>query len=157
MKTKIIVLLALMLTTINLAQNTEIQTPVIDEVVSNVETQPVPFQLADVPPLARDCKTKWKLEKRQKCTRSFINNHVNQKFNTELVSELGLMGRIKIDVSFTIDKEGRPKNISATGGPEMMNLHAIEVIQILPQLSPAMHNGKLVEVAYRLPIVFDIV
>ncbi len=158
MKTKITLLLAIFFAAISFAQNSETEKPqTISEKVTASEPEPMPFKLADVPPLAPDCKAKWKVEKQQKCTQIFISSHVNRKFNTELVSELGLTGRIKIDVTFTIDKEGKPKNISATGGPEIMNQHAVEVIEILPRLTPAMHNGEVVEVSYNMPIVFDIV
>ena len=157
MRTKITLLLAIFFAAISFAQNSETEKPQTNsEKVTASEPEPMPFKFADVPPLAPDCKAKWKVEKQQKCTQIFISSHVNRKFNTELVSELGLTGRIKIDVTFTIDKEGKPKNISATGGPEIMNQHAVEVIKLLPQFQPALQEGKPIEVSYHLPVMFDI-
>lgn len=158
MKTKITLLLAILIATISFAQTSKTEKPqaVTQDVTTN-EAEPVPFQLVEIPPLAPKCKTKWKVEKQKKCTSRFISDHVNRKFNTNLVSELGLTGLIRIDIFFTIDKDGKPKNISAAGGPEIINQHAIEVIQNLPQLTPAMQNGELVEVAYKMPVVFQIV
>lgn len=155
MKSKILLFLLIQLPTINFAQTTETKKTQISTEITN-ETKPISFQLVEVPPLAPDCKAKWQVEKQQKCTRDFIVNHVNRKFNLELASDLDLTGRIRIDVSFIIDKEGKSVNIRATGGPEIMNQEAVEVIKKLPQLIPAMQNGKTVEVSYKLPILFYI-
>lgn len=158
MKTKILLFLLILLTTIGFAQTTETEKAQNDtEEISPNESEPIPFKLVEVPPLGPDCKAKWKREKQKDCTAKFIINHINRKFNTELASDLGLTGRIRIDVSFIIDKEGKSIYITATGGPDIMNQEAIEVIQKLPQLTPAMQNGKTVEVSYKLPILFDIV
>lgn len=157
MKTKITLLLAILFTTISFAQTSDTEKPQANsQEITTDEAEPIGYNHVDVPPLAPNCKTKWKLEKRQTCTREFINGYINRKLNTDLVSELGLTGFVKIEVTFTIDKEGRSKNISATGGPEIMNQNAVEVIETLPQLSPAMNNGELVEVFYKVPIAFSI-
>lgn len=157
MKIKTTILLAIFFTAICFSQNTETETPQINtEKATATETQPMPFKLAEFPPLAPDCKEKWKIEKQQNCTRNFILNHVNRKLNTNLVSELGLTGFVRIDVTFTIDKEGNPKNISASGGPEILNQNAIEVLKTLPQLTPATHHGELVEIYLKFPVALDI-
>jgi protein TonB len=157
MKFKIILLLAIFFTTLSFAQTDNIEKTQTNTLkVKATETEPMGYNRVEMPPLALNCKTKWKLEKRQKCTREFINDYINRKLNTKLVSELGLTGFFKIDITFTIDKDGKTKNISATGGPEIMNLNAEEVIQTLPQLSPAMHKGELVEVFYKVPVAFQI-
>ncbi len=148
MKTKIVLLFSFLFTASIFAQ---------DIAIVKSKSEPIPFQLVEIPPLAPDCKVKWKIEKQKKCTKEFIINHVNRKFNVELAPELGLTGRIRIDVTFIIDKEGKPKDINATGGPEIMNQEAIEVIQNLPQLTPASQNGETVEIIYKLPILFDII
>lgn len=157
MKTSITLLFAIFFTTISFAQTSEKGKPQTNsqETTTN-EAEPIPFQLVEVPPLAPKCKPKWKVEKLRKCTSRFISDHVNRKFNTTLVSDLGLTGLIRIDITFVIDKEGKPKNISASGGPEIINQHAVEVIQNLPQLTPATQNDEVVEIAYKMPVVFEI-
>lgn len=91
MKIKTALLLAIFFTTICFSQTNETEKPQTNsEKVTASEPEPMPFKLADIPPLAPDCKAKWKVEKQQKCTQIFISSHVNRKFNTELVSELGL-------------------------------------------------------------------
>ncbi|MCZ4318926.1 energy transducer TonB [Aequorivita viscosa] len=157
MKTHISLLVLILLTTIGFAQTIIAEKPQIktEEFTAN-EAKPMAFNLAEVLPLASGCKAKWKVEKQRECTRKFIMNHINRNLNTDLVSELGLTGFFKIDVSFTIDKAGNIKNISATGGPEIMNQNAVEVIKMLPQFTPAMHNGEMVAVYLKFPIAFDI-
>ena len=157
MKTKIILLLYIFLTTISFSQTIETEkTETYTEEVRVSEPKPIAFKLVDVPPLAPDCNAKWKLEKLQKCTLNYIFGHVNRKLNTDLVSELGLTGLIRIDVTFTIDKEGNPKDITASGGPEILNQNAIGVLQTLPQLIPAIHQGEIVEVYLKFPVALDI-
>ena len=134
-----------------LSNESEFNEPIIIELNEN---EIVPFPIVDNPPLAPDCKTKWKVEKRKECTSNFIQHHVQRKFNTELAGDLGIVGRIRIDLEFVIDKSGKAVNITATGGPELMNQNAIDVISTLPNLEPATHNGGIVNVSYKLPILF---
>ncbi len=155
MKIKITLLLTILITTINFAQTTEIEKPETYTEVKVSEPEPIPFQLVEIPPLAPDCKTKRKVEKQKKCFVDFIVKHFNRKFNTNLASDLGFTGRTRFEVDFIIDKEGKIKNITATGGPDIMNQHAVEVIKLLPQFTPALKEGKPIEVAYHLPVIFD--
>ena len=117
----------------------------------------VPFPVVDNPPLAPDCKSNWNLEKRKKCTQDFISNHLMRKFNTDLASEVGVSGKIRITIEFIIDTNGNVVNVTAKGGPDIMNENAIEVISSLPVLRPGTHKGQLVNVSYREPLLFQIV
>ena len=82
--------------------------------------------------------------------------HVNKNFNTELAGDLGISGKIRIEVNFIIDKNGDIINITAEGGPEVMNDNAVEVIASIPTLKPGMKNGEKVNVSYVLPILFQV-
>ncbi|WP_299156840.1 energy transducer TonB [uncultured Tenacibaculum sp.] len=120
------------------------------------ESKIIEFNEVEAPPLAPDCKSKWDIEKRKKCTNKFIKKHIMKKFNTNLVNDVDLTGRIKIIIEFIIDKNGKPINIRATGGPEIMNQNAIEVIGLLPKLSPGMQDGKPINVSYKTPLIFQV-
>lgn len=120
------------------------------------ESQIIEFNELENPPLAPDCKSKWDIEKRKKCTSKYINMHVARKFNTDLAAEVDVTGKIKINIEFVIDTNGRPINITANGGPEIMNQNAIEVIGLLPDLKPGTNKGKPVNVLYKMPLVFQI-
>lgn len=120
------------------------------------KSQIIEFKEVENPPLAPGCKSKWDLEKRRKYTIKYFNRHVAKKFNINLASELGLSGKIKIDIEFVIDTDGKPINITANGGPEIMNQNAIEVIGLLPDFKSETKNGKPVNVLYKLPLIFRI-
>lgn len=118
------------------------------------ENDIVPFATVDQVPLGPECKRSWSRDEQKKCTESFVKNHVNRKFNTDLAGDIGLVGRVRIDVKFIIDTDGNPVNISASGGPNVMNENAIDVIASLPKLRSGLQNGEKVNVSYIMPILF---
>lgn len=120
------------------------------------KSQIVEFMEAENPPLAPDCKSKWDIDKKQNCTNKFIQQHLMRKFNTDLAADVGLSGEVKIMIVFVIDTNGKPININATGGPEIMNQNAIEVISLLPNLEPGRKEGKPINVSYKMPLNFII-
>ena len=120
------------------------------------KSQIIDFKDAENPPLASDCKEKWDIEKRKKCTSKYISMHVARKFNTDLAADVGLTGKVKIMIEFVIDTNGKPINITATGGPEIMNKNAIEVIGLLPNLKPGTKDGKPINVSYKMPLMFQV-
>lgn len=120
------------------------------------ETNVIEFQDAENPPLAPECKENWDSEKKRNCTNKFINRHLMRKFNTDLALDVNETGKIKIMITFIIDSEGKAINIEATGGPEILNKHAIEVVGLLPTLTPATKDDKPVNVSYKLPFTFFI-
>ena len=113
------------------------------------ENDLIPFALIEIAPLAPYCKDK-------ACTSEYIQMHVQKKFNTDLANEVGISGKIRILVEFIIDVEGNPINIKASGGPEIMNQNAIDVIAVLPKLKPGMKDGQPINVSYKLPIFFQV-
>ncbi len=120
------------------------------------KTNVIEFQDAENPPLAPECKENWDSEKKRNCTNKFINRHLMRKFNTDLALDVNETGKIKIMITFIIDAEGKAINIEATGGPEILNKHAIEVVGLLPTLTPATKDDKPVNVSYKLPFTFFI-
>ncbi len=120
------------------------------------KSQIVEFMEAENPPLAPNCKSKWDIDKKQKCTSTFIQQHIMRKFNTDLAGDVGITGKVKIIIDFVIDTNGKPININATGGPKIMNQNAIEVIGLLPNLKPGMKDGKPIYVSCKMPLTFMI-
>lgn len=120
------------------------------------ESQIAEFKEVENPPLAPECKSKWDVEKRKKCTSKYISMHVARKFNTDLAAEANVTGKIRINIEFVIDTSGKPINITASGGPELLNQNAIEVIGLLPNLKPGMKDGKPINVSYKMPLTFQV-
>ncbi len=113
------------------------------------ENDLIPFAIIENPPLAPYCKEK-------KCTSQYIQMYVERNFKTELASEVGISGKIRIMIEFIIDVEGNPINITASGGPEILNQNAIDVIAVLPKFKPGMKDGKPINVSYKLPLLYQV-
>lgn len=108
----------------------------------------------DNPPLASKCKANWDLEKRKKCTSEFVQMHVMKKFDPKIAVKSGVNGQLKINIEFLIDTSGKPINISASGGPGIVNRHAEEAISTLPDFIPGTRDGQPVYVSVNLPLMF---
>ncbi|MEN3322368.1 energy transducer TonB [Mariniflexile soesokkakense] len=119
-------------------------------------TTVIKFSIVDEIPITQDCKPKWEKEKLRKCVMHSINMHVNKKFNVGLAAEIGLSGRIKVTNTFTIDTEGNIVDIRITSPNDRLNEEAIRVLKLLPKMTPGKQNGKLVQVEYEFPIIFNV-
>jgi len=106
------------------------------------------------PPLAPNCKKEWDTERNKKCLSKFISMHVNKNLNLDLARKANIKGVVKMEINFVIDKEGRPVNITASGGPAIMNEDAINVINNLPKMEPGKIDGIPVNVKYKMPVSF---
>lgn len=116
----------------------------------------IAFNEVENPPLARGCKSKWDVEKRKKCTKSFIEKHVIRNINPALAADVKLKGEVEILIDFVIDVNGKVIDVNATGGPEIMNQNAIEVVGLLPDLKPGTKDGKPVNVSYKMPLIISV-
>lgn len=151
MKIKILLITALFLSFFSYSQNSRRESEVqnkenIKEALATVKVE--------TPPLAPKCKAKWNNEKKKKCLREFINMHVNRNLDTGLAEQTEVKGLIQLEIKFVIDKEGNAVNVTATGGPEIINRDAIKVLNTLPKLEPGTINGKPVSVDYTLKVAF---
>lgn len=119
-------------------------------------TVEVPFALIDQVPSLPECESLEDLAARKKCVTQQIAKHVNEKFNTKLAEDLGLVGRQRISVIFKINEQGHVEGVKARAPhPELEN-EAIRVISQLPKFTPGMHKGEPVKVPYSLPILFQV-
>lgn len=117
----------------------------------------IPFSIVENVPIHPDCKAVSGALDQKTCTVSAIIDQVNKDFNTNLASSLGLpAGKTRINVQFTIDKQGNITNVSARGPHPKLIEEAIRVVKLLPQFTPGNQDGKVVDVPYSLPIIFEI-
>lgn len=127
------------------------------DVIDDVETiEEVPFTMIEDAPVFPGCeKYKSSKAKLKKCMSEKIQKHVNRKFNTDLVDELGLdEGRKKITVLFTIDENGVVSEIKSRGPHPKLEKEAERVVKLLPKMEPGKQRTKNVKVKYTLPINF---
>lgn len=117
----------------------------------------VPFVALDKAPSSEGC-TRFDSEKDTKaCFSGFISGFVNESFNVDLASKLGLAGKQRISVLFKVDKNGKVYGVKARAPHPELEKEAIRVINNLPQFTPGELNGKPVIVNYSLPILFQVV
>ena len=126
----------------------------VEEVEEVVED--VPFMIIENVPVYPGCTGSNK--ELRACFSSMVSKLVNQKFNPELASDLGLpSGSIqKIFVMFRIDKNGNIVDVKARAPHKRLQEEAIRVVNLLPRMIPGKQRGMPVGVKYALPITFRI-
>ena len=128
----------------------------IKEEVVEEEIADVPFAVIENVPIYPGCEKESGNEAKKKCMSSKISEFINKKFNSDLASDLGLVGRQRISVQFKIDKNGNVVDVRARAPHPRLEKEAVSVVQSLPDMTPGKQRGKPVGVLYSLPIVFDI-
>ncbi|MBC3757044.1 energy transducer TonB [Hyunsoonleella sp. SJ7] len=120
---------------------------------ANVED--VPFAFVDQVPVFPGCDGN-SAEELKKCLQENVSKHVNHNFNVKIASDLNLEGRQRVNVIFKINKEGEIVDVRSRAPHEALEKEAIRVVKTLPKLKPAMNNGKVVNLLYSLPIIFQV-
>ncbi len=140
-------------------QNSEIADIVAIEEIEEVEEEEivaVPFAVIEDVPIYPGCENETNNDARKECMANSIMKFVQNKFNTELASELGLEGRQRISVQFKIDRFGDVVNVRARAPHPRLEQEAINVVNSLPKMTPGKQRGKPVGVLYALPILFKV-
>ena len=130
----------------------EVEDIVLEEVEEDVE---VPFNVIENVPEYPGCERGSNREKR-KCMSDKIAKFVQRKFNTDLAGDLGLSGRLRINVIFKIDKNGNVVGVRSRAPHPRLEKEAARVINMLPKMKPGRQRGKAVIVPYSLPITFQV-
>lgn len=84
-----------------------------------------------------------------------IGEFVNENFKIPQ-GDLGLSGKQRIHVQFTIDEQGTTKDIKVRSPHPYFDKEATRVMKLLPQFIAAKQRDKNVASVYSLPIIFDI-
>ena len=120
-----------------------------------VETIFTTFGVEKVP-IYPGCESAKTNEERRKCMSEKLAMLIQKRFDTDLASELGLSGRLKIDVQFKIDALGKVTDIKTRAPRKELEREAERVTEKIPQMIPGKQRDKAVSVMYYLPIVFDV-
>lgn len=124
--------------------------------VERIIEEDVIFNKVEQVPIYPGCENKKTNEDKRKCMSDKITQLVQKKFNTGLGGELGLSGKQTIRTQFKIDKTGHVTDIKVHGTHPELEVEAIRVINIIPEMEPGKQHDKNVGVVYVLPIVFDV-
>lgn len=116
----------------------------------------VPFDLIERVPIYEGCvKYKSNLELKN-CMSRKVAEHIGENFDGSIAGRLGLEGRQRIDVLFTVDNQGYVVDIKARGPHPGLEEEAHRVIQSIPRMTPGEQKGEPVAILYSIPIIFDI-
>lgn len=128
----------------------------VSEVSDEEPIADVPFTAIEDVPIFPGCEKFKTNAERRKCMSEKVSDFVNNKFNTELGSELGLSGVNRVYVRFKIDSKGRIVDVQARAPHPRLQKEAERVVKMLPQMTPGKQRGQAVGVLYSLPIIFQV-
>jgi len=123
-------------------------------ITAPAQTEHLSFETVEIPPLHSECTSGTVAENRQ-CTQQAIESFAKQKFNAGLFKNLNLNEkRIRVYAQFTIDKTGKATNIKVRTAHPQLEKETKRVLNLLPRLTPAKHDGKPVVTQFNLPLIF---
>ncbi|WP_452221091.1 energy transducer TonB [Lacinutrix salivirga] len=131
----------------------EVEEVEVEEIEEDVE---VSFAVIENVPIFPGCESGDNNAKK-KCMSTKIKQFVTKKFNVDLAQDLGLdSGKQKINVFFTIDKDGSITNIKTRSPHPKLDDEAKRIVNKLPKMQPGKQRGKPVKVTFFLPITFAV-
>lgn len=129
------------------------QVHVIDE---DPEIDTFPVSLVSELPVFPGCEKLAGKEAQFECFSKKVARIINRKFNTDVASDNGIIGRQKITVTFVINTEGEIVKVKARAPHPELEKEAVKAVKMLPKMKPAKQGFKTVNVSYALPIVFEV-
>lgn len=129
----------------------EIEEIEVEEVEEDVD---VPFAVIEDVPVFPGCESVPKSKKRE-CFQQKMQEHIRKNFRyPEIAQEMGVQGRV--NVIFTIDKDGSITNIRMRGPDKNLEAEAMRIIKKLPRMTPGKQRGRAVRVPFSIPITFKL-
>ena len=114
----------------------------------------VPFAVIEDVPIFPGCESVPKSKKRD-CFQEKMQEHIRKNFRyPEIAQEMGVQGRV--NVVFTIDKDGSITNIRMRGPDKNLEAEALRIINKLPKMTPGKQRGRAVRVPFSIPITFKL-
>ncbi len=114
----------------------------------------VPFAVIEDVPIFPGCESVAKSKKRE-CFQQKMQEHIRKNFRyPEIAQEMGVQGRV--NVIFTIDKDGSITNIRMRGPDKNLEAEALRIIKKLPKMTPGKQRGRAVRVPFSIPITFKL-
>jgi len=115
------------------------------------------FVEVDYVPVYKNCDESLDNEALKQCISNEINLLIKESFNTDIGNEIGVNGRQRIYVRFTINEEGVVEKIKVKAKHIELEKEARRVFKLIPKFKkPAFKDKKPVSVSYDYPITFSI-
>ncbi|AKA35640.1 energy transducer TonB [Flagellimonas lutaonensis] len=133
-------------------QNTEIVNYTDIDVAEIDEPEEIPFSVIEEVPVFPGCENE---EDKRACFQEMMQKHIRKNFRyPKVAQEMGLQGRVNI--VFTIQKDGSIDNIKMRGPHEALEGEAARIISKLPKMTPGKQRGTPVKVPFAIPITFKL-
>ena len=129
-----------------------------EKVNSNME-KPVEFMFVQNPPVYKGCEGFNSVSSKSKCSNKKLTEHIDKNFHSSVSTNTNLEpGDYEITVIFIVDKQGVITNIETKGSDyKPFANEATRIIKLIPQYSsPGRQREKVVNVRYRIPILFNV-
>jgi len=112
----------------------------------------VPFAVIEDVPVFPGCEG---ASDKRACFNEMMQKHIIKNFRyPEIAQEMGVQGRV--NVMFTIQKDGSIGNIRYRGPDKNLEAEALRIIEKLPKMTPGKQRGRPVRVPFSIPIVFKL-
>jgi len=112
----------------------------------------VPFAVIEDVPVFPGCEG---AKDKRACFNEMIQKHIVKNFRyPEIAQEMGVQGRV--NVMFTIQKDGSIGNIRYRGPDKNLEAEALRIIEKLPRMTPGKQRGRAVRVPFSIPITFKL-
>jgi len=122
------------------------------EVMDDFEDVDVPFAVIEDVPVFPGCEG---AKDKRACFNEMIQKHIVKNFRyPEIAQEMGVQGRV--NVMFTIQKDGSIGNIRYRGPDKNLEAEALRIIEKLPRMTPGKQRGRAVRVPFSIPITFKL-
>lgn len=121
----------------------------VDEMDEDID---VPFAVIEDVPIFPGCEG---AANKRDCFNEMMQKHIRKNFRyPEIAQEMGVQG--KVNVMFTIQKDGSIGNIRYRGPDKNLEAEALRIIEKLPKMTPGKQRGRAVRVPFSIPITFKL-
>jgi periplasmic protein TonB len=127
----------------------EVDDVVVEEEFEDID---VPFAVIEDVPVFPGCEG---ASDKRACFNEMMQAHIRKNFRyPEIAQEMGIQGRV--NVMFTIQKDGSIGNIRYRGPDKNLEAEALRIIEKLPKMTPGKQRGRPVRVPFSIPITFKL-
>ena len=115
-------------------------------------TTEIPFATVDEVPVFPGCED---VEDKRICFNNMMQQHISKHFSYPKEAQTaGIEGRV--NVMFRINEQGSVDDLKMKGSNILLEKEVERIINKLPKMQPAFHNGNVVAIPYSIPVVFKL-
>lgn len=131
--------------------------PNLDPIDDDTPIAKIPLPVVQKSPVFPGCEEMQSNGDRKACLNEQIHQFILKNFDRDMISELNLSDQIlRTQVLFTLNTEGKVVEVQAKAPHPRLAKEAVRIIELLPKMSPGMHNNQAVEVMFSIPIVLEV-